>query len=41
MALVTKCCKKRICKKWDGKKQTNMCSSCNRKVKLKDLVEAK
>jgi len=41
MALVTKCCKRRIAIKWNGGKQTNICSNCNKKIKLRDLVEKK
>lgn len=41
MPLVTKCCKKRIVIKWDGRKQTNTCSNCSKKIKLRDLVEKK
>jgi hypothetical protein len=39
MPLVTKCCKKRVKKDWNGRKQVNHCSSCNKKVKLKDMIE--
>lgn len=41
MPLVTKCCKRRIAINWNGAKQTNVCPKCNKKIKLRDLVEKK
>lgn len=42
MPLVTKCCRRRIKIKLDAKgKQTNICPSCNKTIKLKNMVEQK
>lgn len=40
MPLVTKCCKRRVLVKLDGRgKQTNVCPKCNKTIKLKHMVE--